>query len=245
MAVTDKRAAFLAALAGHGHVGRALATSGMSSSGLQRAKQSTPAFRAALETARQQGRAAVAAGLVQCGEGEAIWGQRIGRPRLVTITGHKWTPDAERAFIETLSATCNVTQAARAAGFSQNAAYDQRRASPRLRADWQAAIDEAVLRLNAKLIRQATNGVIRDEGDDGTVRARIADDNEDGAIEDTQLAVNLLKEHAARRAGTRQSGASLGRGHVDIEAFRRRVMAQLAALKHARTPNADPATDEA
>lgn len=74
-----------------------------------------------------------------------------------------WTPDKQIAFVEALSETACVVEAARIVGMSTVSAYALRRL-PRahhFRAAWDAALDMGVQRLEQAALGRALNGVPR------------------------------------------------------------------------------------
>jgi hypothetical protein len=70
------------------------------------------------------------------------------------------TAAAKRArFIKVLSATANVSRAAREAGMASSTVYRQRATIATFRADWDAAIDAALDELESALLERAVKGV--------------------------------------------------------------------------------------
>lgn len=67
------------------------------------------------------------------------------------------TSRARKAFLEKLAECCNVSEAARVAGISRRSAYDWRNDDPSLAADWDAAEQEAIDRLEQTAWTRATN----------------------------------------------------------------------------------------
>jgi hypothetical protein len=72
-----------------------------------------------------------------------------------------WTPDKQLGFIEALADCGCVEEAARAVGMSRTAAYALRRRpdAQAFRLAWDAAMDQAVARLNDAAMSRAINGV--------------------------------------------------------------------------------------
>lgn len=66
------------------------------------------------------------------------------------------TNRARKAFLATLADSCNVSEAARAAGISRRSAYEWRDADPDFRRDWDAAEQEAVDKLEKVAWQRAT-----------------------------------------------------------------------------------------
>lgn len=69
------------------------------------------------------------------------------------------TDRAREAFLSTLRETCNVSEAARAAGIGRRTAYDWREADKDFAAQWVEAAEEAADRLEREAWRRAVEGV--------------------------------------------------------------------------------------
>jgi hypothetical protein len=70
-------------------------------------------------------------------------------------TGQRWSDEAEGVFLDHLAATCNVTAAAEACGFTVRAVYYRRRRDPGFAQRWQAALEIGSGRLGALLLQRA------------------------------------------------------------------------------------------
>lgn len=85
-----------------------------------------------------------------------------------------WTKRAESEFLAVLAETCNVTQAAKAAGISTSGAYRRRANHAAFRAGWGAALATAYRRLELVLLDRSFNGtdkvVTRKDGSEERVR---------------------------------------------------------------------------
>ena len=75
----------------------------------------------------------------------------------------RWTKRAEEAFLLELTVSGNVSQAARAAGFSTTAVYRRRMKEQRFAAAWEAAMETAKARVQAYLVEAATRTFDPDE----------------------------------------------------------------------------------
>jgi hypothetical protein len=103
----------------------------------------------------------------------------------------KWTKARSAIFFAELAEVCNVTAAARAAGFSDARwAYNQRRHDPEFRARWDEAIAEGYARLELEMLERARFGENRpaDLGESGPRQRAIP----------TGVAMSLLKLHKSR-----------------------------------------------
>lgn len=76
-------------------------------------------------------------------------------PQVMRFTAKRWNEEAETVFLDTLAATCNVTAAAAACGFSDRAVYYRRRNDPGFAKRWQAALETGYVRIETLLIRRA------------------------------------------------------------------------------------------
>lgn len=86
-----------------------------------------------------------------------------------------WTPARRKKFLETLSATCNVSEAARAAGRNLSSAYYMRRRDPAFARDWSQALNVGYAELEALLLRQSLFGIEQEEvmlDGEGMVKSR-------------------------------------------------------------------------
>ncbi len=70
----------------------------------------------------------------------------------------KFTVEAKAIFIDTLSATLNVTASAAAAGVARNTPGAHRHRDAAFKAAWQRAIDDAYVRVEADVLDRALNG---------------------------------------------------------------------------------------
>ncbi|WP_267395246.1 MULTISPECIES: hypothetical protein [unclassified Sphingomonas] len=69
------------------------------------------------------------------------------------------TDSAREAFLETLTACCNVTAACKAAGIGRQTAYQWREDDPAFAVAWAGALEEAVDALEKEAWRRAAEGV--------------------------------------------------------------------------------------
>lgn len=80
-------------------------------------------------------------------------------PQVITSTGHRWTDMAEAQFLDHLGATCNVTAAAAATGFSKEAIYRRRARDPAFAARWQTALAQGYARIEMALVARAADAL--------------------------------------------------------------------------------------
>jgi hypothetical protein len=80
-------------------------------------------------------------------------------PQLIRSKGQRWSDTAEAAFLDTLAATCNVSAAADAAGFTRFTLYKRRRRDPGFAQRWSAALDQGYARIEAMLVQRAVEAL--------------------------------------------------------------------------------------
>ena len=76
-------------------------------------------------------------------------------PQIVEKKGPRWSDGDETAFLDHLAATCNVTLAAAAVGFTTQALYARRRRDAGFMKRWDAALAQGYSHLEGLLIRRA------------------------------------------------------------------------------------------
>jgi hypothetical protein len=110
------------------------------------------------------------------------------KAQLRKASARDWTREKQRAFLEVLAETCNVTRACEEAGVSLSHAYKRRKADAAFRAAWREAIGVAYQRLELVLIERALNGtdkvVIKADGREERMREYP-----------NQIALALLRMH--------------------------------------------------
>lgn len=73
--------------------------------------------------------------------------------------GHRWSAEAEQVFLDQLAATCNVTLAAEACGFSHAALYRRRQRDDGFMHRWDAALRQGYVHLESLLVRRACDAL--------------------------------------------------------------------------------------
>ena len=81
-----------------------------------------------------------------------------GAPKKRKAVARDWSKAKERAFVEALTETCNVTLACEAAKVSTTSAYKRRKVDAAFRNAWREAIGLAYQKLELVLIERALNG---------------------------------------------------------------------------------------
>ena len=163
---------------------------------------------------------------------ECVRASKDGRPCVVRAGPGRWSVRAERAFLDTLAATANVTAAAQAAGVSTMAAYKRRRQWPGFAAAWRAAQDEGWERIEGLLIQAATATLDPDGAAAGAGASGGAEAEPGMTVEQ---AMKLWFHHTGRAsAGGRARRDGWRRGEPEIEEVRAEIARKLAAIRKAR-----------
>lgn len=130
-----------------------------------------------------------------------------------------WTVERRKVFMETLAATCNVSEAARVAGKNLSSAYYQKRRDPGFAREWAQALGVGYAELEALLLRQALFGTEEEEvvlDGEGMVKSRKVKRGHPNAV-----GVRLLVQHR-REAGERLAADAVERpdGEDAVERLR-------------------------
>ena len=80
-------------------------------------------------------------------------------PQCVRSRGERWTDAAEAVFLDHLAASCNITAAAEASGFTTFSAYRRRRRDAAFAQRWQAALEQGYVRIEMALVRRAAEAL--------------------------------------------------------------------------------------
>lgn len=134
-------------------------------------------------------------------------------PQIVATNGKRWSDAAERRFLDELGASCNVTAAAAASGFSKYTAYKRRRTDPAFAAAWQATLEQAYLRIEMLLVQRAIEVL---EGHIADPDAPFPDMTVKDAIAILQLHRASVKGGGARAPGWRARPRSLDEMRASI-----------------------------
>lgn len=93
-----------------------------------------------------------------------------GKPRVRKAKRDGWTGAKAKAFLQHLRISCNVAASCRKAGVGETAVYNRRKIDAAFRAEWGAALSEAVERLEILLLERAIKGTkVEKRGRDGAV----------------------------------------------------------------------------
>lgn len=102
-------------------------------------------------------------------------GKAGAKAQIRAVRKDGWTQELRKTFMETLAATCNVSEAARAAGMNLSSAYYQKRRDPGFAREWAQALSVGYSELEALLLREALFGSEQEEvtlDADGMVKSR-------------------------------------------------------------------------
>jgi hypothetical protein len=119
------------------------------------------------------------------------------------------TDRARETFLEVLRDTCNVSEAARAAGMSRRSAYDWRDADQAFAADWADAEQEAADKLEREAWRRAVDGVDKPVTFQGRITATYKE------YSDRMLEI-LLKGHRPEKFADRVKAEHSGTVNIQI-----------------------------
>lgn len=156
------------------------------------------------------------------------------------VRKREWTAAKRKAFLEHLSATCNVRFSVAQVGMSDTGAYMLRQRDARFRDDWAAALEAGYARLETMLLARAggTSKTIPADGGGGErSRLRESPGFEAGAHldltedMDSALALQLLALHHRGVTGgpaRRRTSRTLRR--VTPEEMEAAILKQLSAL---------------
>lgn len=143
----------------------------------------------------------------------------------------RWTKQRKNAFLEALSATSNVSEAARAVQMGSRSAYALKVKDAEFSAAWTAALERGYCELEMHLVRQVR---------DGTLRTEKIYDREKGDVTHIKLihsfplgvGMALLNAHRAeveayRRATSAEGASDEAMGLIDkeLDRIRERLLA--------------------
>ena len=149
-------------------------------------------------------------------------------PQLVRTAGRRWSDEAEALFLDRLAASCNVTYAAEATGFSREAIYRRRRTDPAFAERWQAALEQGYARIEMALVRRAADALEGFAPDPDTPIPQMT----------VQDAIAVLKLHAPAVKGEARAvaGAAAAHGTVEIVAEANQGGRMVKAVLHTADP---------
>lgn len=150
-------------------------------------------------------------------------------PQLVASRGHRWTAEAEAIFLDQLGASCNVTRAAAAAGFSTVAIYKRRGNDPVFAQRWQAALEQGRARLEMALVARAADALEGIPADSDTPFPEMS----------VRDAINILRLHNSSTHGEGNHPGWRARPR-SLEEMRESILAKFQAIERARLRGEQP-----
>lgn len=159
------------------------------------------------------------------GGGCCYTGSREGQPQKKRARKGSCTRELVETFMQVLTDTCNVMEAARAVGKTTAIIYRWRQKDAAFRAAWDKALDEGYAALEMELLRRARFG-------QDVTEYHAAEDGEEVPVKRVhsycnKLALTLLAQHAknvsAYRAAQGRKGAD--DGSRALEEIRRKLLA--------------------
>ena len=158
---------------------------------------------------------------------ETVRNSKTGQPKIVLVKQGRWTAKVEAAFLAELTATANVSAAARAAGVTPQCVYMRRKLWPAFAAEWAAAVAEGWARIETLVVCAATTTL-----EPEPLPARAWEEPRMSM----ELAVKVWLTHRAGGPGARkQRLGGMPRREPDIEEVRQAILRKVAAIKRART----------
>ena len=146
-------------------------------------------------------------------------------PQIRSTKGHRWSDEAEALFLDQLAATCNVTLACEACGFSHAAVYRRRRKDAGFLQRWDAALAQGYAHLESLLLRRACEA-LEGVAPDPAAAVRIPE----VSVRD---ALMILGHHRRRLEGGPRSRREWARRRSFDEA-RESILQKLEAFERAR-----------
>lgn len=159
---------------------------------------------------------------------EIVRGSKTGRPCIARPGRGRWTVRAERAFLAELTATANVTAAARAAGVTPGAVYNRRKNWPAFAEQWRLALAEGYVRLETLLIHAATVTL------DPEPAIEVRQDSYGPPAMSVEQALHLFKLHRGSQQGGKPQGYGWRQQEPDVEEVRAEILRKVAAMERGR-----------
>jgi hypothetical protein len=142
----------------------------------------------------------------------------------VKTGGAQWSEEAEEAFFDSLSATCNVRSSAASVGFTTFTVYRQRRMRPDFAAKWAAALEQGYARLEIALLEAANDSLDGVEFDSERPIPRMSVDQ----------AMNVLRAHRNEVRGGGGGGPGGWARPRSLDEMRASILRKLSAVARKR-----------
>lgn len=145
-------------------------------------------------------------------------------PQMARTDGKCWTDEAEAAFLDALGASCNVSMAAAAIGYTTATLYWRRRRDPAFAERWRAALEQGYVRIEAMLLDLAENALAGRAPDAGSPIPAMT----------VKEALELLRmHHAAARGRAPRTPGRPARTRT-LEEVQASILRKLGAVEKAR-----------
>lgn len=164
--------------------------------------------------------------MAKTGESELVLGRcyagsRDGQPQKKRVRKAPCTRKLAETFLQVLTDTCNVMEAARAVGKSTALIYRWRQKDPAFREAWQKALDAGYAALEMELLRRARFG-------QDVTEYRTGDDGKDVPVKRVhsycnRLGLQLLAQHAQAVAAYRLAQGARNDGSRALEELKRKL----------------------
>lgn len=164
--------------------------------------------------------------MAKTGESELVLGRcyagsRAGQPQKKRVRKAACTRKLVETFLQVLTDTCNVMEAARAVGKSTALIYRWRQKDPAFREAWQKALDAGYAALEMELLRRARFG-------QDVTEYRTGDDGKDVPVKRVhsycnRLGLQLLTQHAQAVAAYRLAQGAPNDGSRALEELKRKL----------------------
>jgi len=159
--------------------------------------------------------------------GRVVRPAKNGNTRVIRSRA-RWSDAAEAVFLEELAATCNVTAAAEAAGFSTTAVYQRRMRWPGFAAAWAEAVEQGYARIEAMLVERATDSLRST-----SILRQAQDEREDRPAPTFAEALNLLRLHRASVRGGAPQDYRAREKAPDMDEVRASILRKIEAIERA------------
>lgn len=158
--------------------------------------------------------------------GRCYTGSRDGQPQKKRARKGSCTRELVETFMQVLTDTCNVMEAARAVGKSTAIIYRWRQKDPAFRAAWDKALEEGYAALEMELLRRARFG-------QDVTEYRTGEDGAEVPVKRVhsycnRLGMQLLAQHAKTVGAYRAARGSGSDGSRALEAIKRKLLAMKA-----------------
>lgn len=156
--------------------------------------------------------------------GRALRAAGKNGPQVARTDGKCWTEEAEAAFLDALGASCNVSMAAAAIGYTTATLYWRRRRDPAFAQRWHAALAQGYVRIEALLIDLAEDALSGRAPDAGAPIPAMT----------VKEAMELLRMHHATAHGHGPRTPGRRARTRTLEEVQESILAKLGSVEKAR-----------